>query len=86
GCTRVGPAEGARAIAQARAYPARAPQSTAVSPAFPAAVADARARPDSAGPVQRRTAPTTLLNERGYGQADRYAHDEPPADAAGAVS
>ncbi len=81
--TRVGPAEGERAIAQAIVYLACAPKSNAVYTAFKAAMADARERPDYDVPVHLRNAPTRLMKEMGYGQEYRYAHDEPNAYAAG---
>ncbi|KFD07232.1 Holliday junction DNA helicase [Kluyvera ascorbata ATCC 33433] len=81
--TRVGPAEGERAIAQAIVYLACAPKSNAVYTAFKAAMADARERPDYDVPVHLRNAPTKLMKEMGYGQEYRYAHDEPNAYAAG---
>ncbi|EDL9320085.1 replication-associated recombination protein A [Salmonella enterica] len=83
--TRVGPAEGERAIAQAIVYLACAPKSNAVYTAFKAALADARERPDYDVPVHLRNAPTKLMKEMGYGQEYRYAHDEPNAYAAGEV-
>ena len=81
--TRVGPAEGERAIAQAIVYLACAPKSNAVYTAFKAAMSDARERPDYDVPVHLRNAPTKLMKEMGYGQEYRYAHDEPNAYAAG---
>lgn len=81
--TRVGPAEGERAIARAIVYLACAPKSNAVYTAFKAALADARDRPDYDVPVHLRNAPTKLMKEMGYGQEYRYAHDEPNAYAAG---
>ncbi|MFP1463376.1 hypothetical protein ACLB1E_27445 [Escherichia coli] len=81
--TRVGPAEGERAIAQAIVYLACAPKSNAVYTAFKAALADARERPDYDVPVHLRNAPTKLMKEMGYGQEYRYAHDEANAYAAG---
>jgi len=83
--TRVGPAEGERAIAQAIVYLACAPKSNAVYTAFKAAMADARERPDYDVPVHLRNAPTKLMKEMGYGQEYRYAHDEPNAYASGEV-
>lgn len=83
--TRVGPAEGERAIAQAIVYLACAPKSNAVYTAFKAALADARERPDYDVPVHLRNAPTKLMKEMGYGQEYRYAHDEANAYAAGEV-
>ena len=83
--TRVGPAEGERAIAQAIVYLACAPKSNAVYTAFKAALADVRERPDYDVPVHLRNAPTKLMKEMGYGQEYRYAHDEANAYAAGEV-
>lgn len=81
--TRVGPAEGERAIAQAIVYLACAPKSNAVYTAFKAAMTDARERPDYEVPVHLRNAPTKLMKEMGHGQGYRYAHDEANAYAAG---
>jgi putative ATPase len=81
--TRVGPAEGERAIAQAIVYLACAAKSNAVYTAFKAAMSDARERPDYEVPVHLRNAPTKLMKEMGYGQGYRYAHDEANAYAAG---
>ncbi|WP_299997475.1 replication-associated recombination protein A [uncultured Cedecea sp.] len=81
--TRVGPAEGERAIAQAIVYLACAAKSNAVYTAFKAAMADAREQPDYEVPVHLRNAPTKLMKEMGYGQGYRYAHDEVNAYAAG---
>lgn len=67
--TRVGPAEGERAIAQAIVYLACAPKSNAVYTAFKAAMADARERPDYDVPVHLRNAPTKLMKEMGYGRS-----------------
>ncbi|MDN8540875.1 replication-associated recombination protein A [Erwinia sp. BC051422] len=81
--TRVGPAEGERAIAQAIVYLACAPKSNAVYTAFKAAMRDARDRPDYDVPDHLRNAPTKLMKEMGLGAEYRYAHDEPGAYAAG---
>lgn len=81
--TRVGPAEGERAIAQAIVYLACAPKSNAVYTAFKAAMRDARDRPDYDVPEHLRNAPTKLMKEMGLGAEYRYAHDEPGAYAAG---
>lgn len=81
--TRVGPAEGERAIAQAIVYLACAPKSNAVYIAFKAAMRDARDKPDYDVPEHLRNAPTTLMKEMGLGEEYRYAHDEPNAYAAG---
>ncbi|MBP2170602.1 putative ATPase [Erwinia toletana] len=81
--TRVGPAEGERAIAQAIVYLACAPKSNAVYTAFKAAMRDARENPDYDVPEHLRNAPTKLMKEMGLGAEYRYAHDEAHAYAAG---
>ncbi|MGV3345058.1 replication-associated recombination protein A [Enterobacteriaceae bacterium LUAb1] len=83
--TRVGPAEGERAIAQAIVYLACAPKSNAVYTAFKAAMQDARERPDYDVPEHLRNAPTRLMKEMKLGAEYRYAHDEPNAYAAGEI-
>ncbi|ROQ27686.1 replication-associated recombination protein A [Gallaecimonas pentaromativorans] len=81
--TRVGPAEGERAIAQAAVYMACAPKSNAVYTAFKAARRDAKEAGDLPVPVHIRNAPTKLMASLGYGAEYRYAHNEPGAYAAG---
>lgn len=81
--TRVGPAEGERAIAQAIVYLACAPKSNAVYNAFNQALHDARHKPDYDVPNHLRNAPTTLMKEMGFKQGYRYAHDQPQGYAAG---
>nr|WP_283780438.1 replication-associated recombination protein A [Pectobacterium atrosepticum] len=81
--TRVGPAEGERAIAQAIVYLACAPKSNAVYSAFKAAMQDAREKPDYDVPEHLCNAPTRLMKEMGLGAEYRYAHNEPNAYAAG---
>ncbi|OFS86831.1 recombination factor protein RarA [Serratia sp. HMSC15F11] len=81
--TRVGPAEGERAIAQAIVYLACAPKSNAVYTAFKAAMRDAKEQDDYDVPEHLRNAPTKLMKEMGLGAEYRYAHDEPNAYAAG---
>ncbi|MCX8641370.1 MULTISPECIES: replication-associated recombination protein A [unclassified Gilliamella] len=81
--TRVGPAEGERAIAQAIVYLACAPKSNAVYSAFNQAMKDATSKPDYDVPEHLRNAPTNLMKKLGYGAQYRYAHDEPNAFAAG---
>jgi putative ATPase len=83
--TRVGAAEGERAIAQAIVYLACAPKSNAVYTAFKAAIADAQEKPDYDVPAHLRNAPTKLMKEMGFGEAYRYAHDESNAYAAGEI-
>ncbi|MGI2867004.1 replication-associated recombination protein A [Vibrio alginolyticus] len=81
--TRVGPAEGERAIAQAIVYLACAPKSNAVYVAWKQALADAHNLPEYEVPHHLRNAPTSLMKDMGYGAEYRYAHDEPGAYAAG---
>lgn len=81
--TRVGPAEGERAIAQAIVYLALAPKSNAVYLAFKQALNDAQQLPDYDVPEHLRNAPTSLMKDLGYGAQYRYAHDEEHAYAAG---
>ena len=83
--TRVGPAEGERAIAQAIVYLACAPKSNALYTAWKAALKDARELPDYEVPMHLRNAPTKLMKELGHGAEYRYAHNEPGAYAAGEV-
>ncbi|MBD2796940.1 replication-associated recombination protein A [Xenorhabdus sp. 18] len=83
--TRVGAAEGERAIAQAIVYLACAPKSNAVYTAFKAAMADAQNKPDYDVPAHLRNAPTKLMKDIGFGEEYRYAHDEANAYAAGEV-
>lgn len=81
--TRVGPAEGERAIAQAIVYLACASKSNAVYKAFGAAVQDAKNQADYDVPHHLRNAPTDLMKNLGCGAEYRYAQDEPNAYAAG---
>ncbi|WP_101774770.1 replication-associated recombination protein A [Pasteurella oralis] len=81
--TRVGAAEGERAIAQAIVYLAVAPKSNAVYSAFKQAKKQVQELPDYDVPEHLRNAPTNLMKELGYGAEYRYAHDEANAYAAG---
>ena len=81
--TRVGAAEGERAIAQAVVYLACAPKSNAVYLAWKAAKQDAQMHCDEEVPLHLRNAPTHLMKDLGYGEGYRYAHDEANAYAAG---
>lgn len=67
--TRVGPAEGERAIAQAIVYLACAPKSNAVYTAFKAAMRDAKEQADYDVPEHLRNAPTKLMKEMGLGRS-----------------
>lgn len=81
--TRVGAAEGERAIAQAIIYLAVAPKSNAVYLAFKAAKKLATESADFDVPEHLRNAPTNLMKDLGFGAEYRYAHDEPNAYAVG---
>jgi len=81
--TRVGAAEGERAIAQAIVYLAVAPKSNAVYLAFKTAKKLATESADFDVPEHLRNAPTNLMKDLGFGAEYRYAHDEPNAYAAG---
>ncbi|URL02878.1 replication-associated recombination protein A [Avibacterium sp. 20-126] len=81
--TRVGAAEGERAIAQAIVYLAVAPKSNAVYQAFKAAKKHALESPDYDVPEHLRNAPNHLMKTLGYGAEYRYAHNEENAYAAG---
>lgn len=81
--TRIGPAEGERALAQAVVYLACAPKSNAVYTAWKQALSDVSNQPEYEVPHHLRNAPTSLMKDLGYGDEYRYAHDEPGAYAAG---
>ena len=80
---RLGSPEGELAVAQAITYLACAPKSNAVYMAYKAARQDAQNFGSLAVPVHLRNAPTKLMQQLGYGEEYRYAHDEPDAYAAG---
>lgn len=73
---RVGDKEGNRAIAQAAVYCAVAPKSNAVYKAFNQAMNEAKQTSDLPVPKHLCNAPTGLMNDLGYGENYRYAHDE----------
>ncbi len=81
--TRLGSPEGELALAQAIVYLACAAKSNAVYKAFQLAQADAKRSASFDVPLHLRNAPTHLMKNLNYGQAYRYAHDEPNAYAAG---
>ena len=70
-------------MAQAIVYLASAPKSNAVYTAFKAARQLARETGQDAVPEHLRNAPTQLMQDLGYGEGYRYAHDEPNAYASG---
>ncbi|WP_332672595.1 replication-associated recombination protein A [Aromatoleum sp.] len=80
---RLGSPEGELALAEAAIFLACAAKSNAVYNAYNAArkhVAGDVSRPV---PIHLRNAPTRLMKDLGYGNAYRYAHDEPEAYSAG---
>ena len=81
---RLGSPEGELAIAEAVVYLACAAKSNAIYKAFNAATALAKESGSAEVPMTLRNAPTVLLQDEGYGEGYRYAHDEPGAFAAGA--
>jgi putative ATPase len=80
---RVGEKEGNRAIAQAAVYCAVAPKSNAVYKAFNQAMSAAKETGDLPVPKHLCNAPTGLMNDLGYGEGYRYAHNEQDAVAKG---
>ena len=82
---RLGSPEGELALAQAAVFLAVAPKSNAVYKALGAVKALVAQDGTRAVPMHLRNAPTRLMKDLGYGEAYRYAHDEPGAFAAGAT-
>ncbi len=80
---RLGSPEGELALAQAVVYLACAPKSNAVYLASKAAMDDATQHGSLEVPMHLRNAPTRLMQDLGYGEGYRYAHDEEDAVAAG---
>jgi putative ATPase len=80
---RLGSPEGELALAQAVVYLACAAKSNAVYLAAKAAQVDAREFGTLEVPLHLRNAPTRLMQELGYGENYRYAHDEEGAIAKG---
>jgi putative ATPase len=80
---RVGDKEGNRAIAQAAVFCACAPKSNAVYKAFNEAMQEARETGDLEVPTHLCNADTKLMEELGYGEGYRYAHNEPGGFSAG---
>lgn len=80
---RVGAYEGERAIAEAAVYMALAPKSNRLYTAFHKAREDAVATGRLEVPLYLRNAPTKLMEDLGYKNGYRYAHDFPGAYADG---
>jgi putative ATPase len=73
----IGRPEGDLALAQAAVYLSMAPKSNSIYRAYSAArEAVARTRNDPV-PLHLRNAPTRLMQELGYGDGYKYAHDFP---------
>ncbi len=72
---RLGSPEGELALAQAVAYLGTAPKSNAVYAAYKAAMRDAKAHGSLMPPKHILNAPTTLMEEIGYGAGYAYDHD-----------
>lgn len=71
----VGMPEGKLALAQVVVYMALSPKSNAVYVAYNQAAKDANNTFAHPVPLHLRNAPTKLMNEIGYGQGYKYAHD-----------
>jgi len=80
---RLGSPEGELALAQAAVFLACAAKSNAVYTAAKEARADVQQFGSLEVPMHLRNAPTKLMQELGYGESYRYAHDEADAVAAG---
>lgn len=80
---RLGSPEGELALAQAVIYLAVAAKSNAGYMAYNRAKAFVKQDQSRAVPMHLRNAPTRLMKDLGYGNAYRYAHNEPDAYAAG---
>ncbi len=77
---RLGSPEGELALAQAVLYMASVPKSDATYAAFKEAMAFVRETPSYDVPMHLRNAPTNLMQQIGYGQGYRHAHNEALAD------
>ncbi len=80
---RLGSPEGELALAQGVVYLACAAKSNALYKAYAAAMEDARQSGSLEVPLHLRNAPTRLMQEQGYAEGYRYAHDEDDGFAAG---
>lgn len=80
---RLGSPEGELAIAQGIIYLACAAKSNAVYSAYKEAMQDAQNSGSLEVPLHLRNAPTQFMQDLGYAEKYRYAHDEADAFAAG---
>src|SRR3972149_3544862 len=71
----IGLPEGELALAEAVVYLATAPKSNAVYVAYEKARRDVQEKGALPVPLHIRNAPTPLMEELGYGQGYKYAHD-----------
>lgn len=78
----LGMPEGKLALAQLAVYLATAPKSNAIYRAYKAVAADIEKGAVYPVPLALRNAPTRLMQDVGYGDGYRYAHDEPGGIAA----
>jgi putative ATPase len=75
----LGRPEGELALAEIAVYLAIAPKSNAIYKAFKAVSRELDSGYAHAVPKQLRNAPTKFMKEQGYGQGQKYAHDESDA-------
>jgi putative ATPase len=73
----LGSPEGELALAQATVYLATAPKSNAVYTAYKAAMRAAKAHGSLLPPKHILNAPTSLMEDQGYGEGYHYDHDSP---------
>ena len=73
---RLGSPEGELALAQAVLYLASAAKSNAAYTALQQAKKEVKSTPSYDVPMHLRNAPTGMMEDMGYGQGYRYAHDE----------
>jgi putative ATPase len=73
----VGLPEGNLALAQAAVYLATAPKSNSLYTAYQGVRKDVRESENMPVPLHIRNAPTSLMEELGYGKEYKYPHDYP---------
>jgi putative ATPase len=73
----IGLPEGCLALAQAAVYLATAPKSNSLYTAYQWAQKDVRESENMPVPLHIRNAPTSLMEELGYGKGYKYPHDYP---------
>jgi putative ATPase len=73
----LGSPEAELALAQATVYLATAPKSNAVYVAYKAAMRSAKEHGSLSPPKHILNAPTSLMEDQGYGEGYRYDHDQP---------